>query len=122
MSDRITDTIAEALAEADDIIYGLLTPDETEHYLKGARAVLAALRANNIEPIQLPDNIGAEVIGVEFWDCDGEGPEESHITVAVPRDWEPRRVYEGYRGFADAAGLWALSSVLAAAAAAEEKK
>lgn len=118
MSDRITDTIAAHRPYGLDCKCGEPINSDTGW----ANHFLAALRANNIEPIQLPSNIGAEVIGVEFWDCDGEGPEESHITVAVPREWEERRVYEGYRGFSDAAGLWALSSVLAAAAAAEEGK
>ena len=34
--------LAEALCEADDYIYGLLTPDEADHYRKFADVVLAA--------------------------------------------------------------------------------
>lgn len=37
------DKVAEAMADADDIIFGLLTPDEAEFYRRMARAAVAAM-------------------------------------------------------------------------------
>jgi hypothetical protein len=43
--------VADQMAKADDIIYGLLTPDEAEYYQRLARAALLAA-ANSAEAAQ----------------------------------------------------------------------
>jgi hypothetical protein len=67
------DEIASVLAESDDIIYGLLTPEEAAYYQRMARAVIpvvALLFAEWLDTQELSICTFTKMT-MTFWPCDG---------------------------------------------------